>query len=55
MMLYRVPLLGLPTYRVGVFLTEVAAAATLVSMIAYLRAAWLRASAIRMWTGMSNS
>ena len=41
MMLYRVPLLGmLPTYRLGVALTEIAAAATLVSMVAYLRAAW---------------
>jgi CDP-diacylglycerol---glycerol-3-phosphate 3-phosphatidyltransferase len=40
MMLYRAPLLGLPIYRVGVVLTELAAAATLVSMVAYLRAAW---------------
>src|ERR1700752_1575806 len=40
MMLYRIPLFGLPTYRLGVWLTEIAAAATLVSMIAYLRAAW---------------
>jgi CDP-diacylglycerol--glycerol-3-phosphate 3-phosphatidyltransferase len=40
MMLYRAPLLGLPIYGVGVVLTELAAAATLVSMIAYLRAAW---------------
>ncbi|HEV2228403.1 MAG TPA: CDP-diacylglycerol--glycerol-3-phosphate 3-phosphatidyltransferase [Steroidobacteraceae bacterium] len=40
LMLYRWPLLGLPTYRPGVVLTEVAAAATLVSMVAYLRAAW---------------
>jgi len=40
MMLYRLPLLGLPIYRVGVVLTELAAAATLVSMVAYLRAAW---------------
>src|SRR6201997_3137760 len=40
MMLYRVPLLGLPTYRLGVWLTLIAAAATLVSMAAYLRAAW---------------
>ena len=39
-MLYRMPLLGLPIYRIGVVLTEVAAAATLVSMVAYLRAAW---------------
>ena len=40
MMLFRWPLLGLPTYRLGVILTEIAAAATLVSMGAYLRAAW---------------
>jgi CDP-diacylglycerol---glycerol-3-phosphate 3-phosphatidyltransferase len=40
MMLYRMPLIGIPIYRVGVVLTELAAAATLVSMVAYLRAAW---------------
>jgi CDP-diacylglycerol--glycerol-3-phosphate 3-phosphatidyltransferase/cardiolipin synthase len=40
MMLYRWPLFGMPTYRVGVVLTVVAAAATLVSMLVYLRAAW---------------
>ena len=40
LMLYRVPLLGLPTYQLGVGLTLIAAAATLVSMVAYLRAAW---------------
>ena len=40
MMLYRSRLLGMPTYRLGVGLTEIAAAATLVSMVAYLRAAW---------------
>ena len=40
MMLYRIPILGLPIYNVGVVLTELAAAATLVSMVAYLRAAW---------------
>ena len=40
MMLYRVPLFGLPTYQIGVWLTEIAAAATLMSMVAYLRAAW---------------
>ena len=39
-MLFRVPLLGLPIYNIGVVLTEIAAAATLVSMVAYLRAAW---------------
>jgi len=40
MMLYRMPILSLPIYRIGVALTELAAAATLVSMVAYLRAAW---------------
>jgi CDP-diacylglycerol--glycerol-3-phosphate 3-phosphatidyltransferase len=40
LMLYRRELLGLPTYRLGVALTELAAAATLYSMVAYLRAAW---------------
>jgi CDP-diacylglycerol--glycerol-3-phosphate 3-phosphatidyltransferase len=40
MMLYRVPLVGLETYTIGVVFTEVAAAATLVSMVMYLRAAW---------------
>jgi CDP-diacylglycerol--glycerol-3-phosphate 3-phosphatidyltransferase len=40
MMLYRWPLFGLPTYRIGVVLTVLAAAATLVSMVVYLRAAW---------------
>jgi CDP-diacylglycerol--glycerol-3-phosphate 3-phosphatidyltransferase/cardiolipin synthase len=40
LMLYRWNLFGLPTYKLGVVLTEIAAAATLVSMVAYLRAAW---------------
>jgi CDP-diacylglycerol--glycerol-3-phosphate 3-phosphatidyltransferase len=40
LMLYRQPFLGLPIYWLGVIATEVAAALTLVSMIAYLRAAW---------------
>ena len=40
LMLYHRPLLELPTYALGVALTEVAAAATLVSMVLYLRAAW---------------
>src|SRR5579872_5333497 len=40
MMLYRLPIFSVPIYRVGVILTELAAAATLVSMVAYLRAAW---------------
>src|SRR5437899_9512831 len=40
MMLYRIPLLGLPIYWLGVWMTMIAAAATLVSMVAYLRIAW---------------
>jgi CDP-diacylglycerol--glycerol-3-phosphate 3-phosphatidyltransferase len=40
MMLFRWDLLGLPIYRLGVGLTVVAAVATLISMVAYLRAAW---------------
>jgi len=40
LMLYRWDLWGLPTYKLGVGLTVLAAALTLVSMIAYLRAAW---------------
>jgi CDP-diacylglycerol--glycerol-3-phosphate 3-phosphatidyltransferase len=40
MMLFRWQLLGLPIYRLGVVMTELAAAATLISMVAYLRAAW---------------
>ena len=40
LMLYREPLLGLPIYRMGLWLTVVAAVATLLSMAAYLRAAW---------------
>jgi CDP-diacylglycerol---glycerol-3-phosphate 3-phosphatidyltransferase len=40
MMLFRWDLFGIPTYRLGVVLTVVAAVATLVSMIAYLRIAW---------------
>ena len=40
MMLYRIPILAIPIYSVGVALTEIAAAATLISMVAYLRAAW---------------
>ena len=39
-MLFRQDLAGLPVYKIGVVLTELAAAATLVSMVAYLRAAW---------------
>jgi CDP-diacylglycerol--glycerol-3-phosphate 3-phosphatidyltransferase len=40
MMLFRWDLLGLPIYTLGVVMTELAAAATLISMGAYLRAAW---------------
>jgi CDP-diacylglycerol--glycerol-3-phosphate 3-phosphatidyltransferase len=40
MMLYRWPLLGMPTFEVGTVMTVVAAALTLWSMIVYLRAAW---------------
>lgn len=40
LMLYREPLAGLPVYTLGVVMTELAAAATLLSMVAYLRAAW---------------
>jgi len=40
LMLFRLPIATLPTYTIGVVLTELAAAATLVSMVAYLRAAW---------------
>jgi CDP-diacylglycerol--glycerol-3-phosphate 3-phosphatidyltransferase len=39
-MLYREPLFTLPTYRIGEWLTYIAAALTLWSMIDYLRAAW---------------
>jgi len=40
MMLYRWDLFGLPTFAIGAFLTVVAAALTLISMVSYLRAAW---------------
>jgi CDP-diacylglycerol--glycerol-3-phosphate 3-phosphatidyltransferase len=40
LLLYRHDLLGLPIYRLGLWLTVVAAALTLVSMVAYLRAAF---------------
>ena len=47
MLLYRQDLLGLPTYKLGLVLTAVAAVLTLWSMIQYLRVAWpeLRGSA----------
>jgi CDP-diacylglycerol--glycerol-3-phosphate 3-phosphatidyltransferase len=40
LMLYRWPLLGLPTFALGAVLTVAAAALTLISMFSYLRAAW---------------
>ncbi|HXS26309.1 MAG TPA: CDP-diacylglycerol--glycerol-3-phosphate 3-phosphatidyltransferase [Steroidobacteraceae bacterium] len=40
MMLYRHPLGPLPLYPIGVALTVLAAALTLISMVMYLRAAW---------------
>ncbi|MGH8149736.1 MAG: CDP-diacylglycerol--glycerol-3-phosphate 3-phosphatidyltransferase [Steroidobacteraceae bacterium] len=40
LMLYRHNVLAFPTYAVGLVLTVLAAALTLVSMMAYLRAAW---------------
>jgi CDP-diacylglycerol--glycerol-3-phosphate 3-phosphatidyltransferase len=40
MMFYRSDLLGLPIYKIGMGLTVLAAVLTLVSMVAYMRAAW---------------
>jgi CDP-diacylglycerol--glycerol-3-phosphate 3-phosphatidyltransferase len=40
MMLYRYDILGLPIYRIGLYLTVVAAVLTLWSMVAYIRSAW---------------
>jgi phosphatidylglycerophosphate synthase len=40
MMLYRWDILGIAIYRLGLYLTVLAAALTLWSMVAYLRAAW---------------
>jgi phosphatidylglycerophosphate synthase len=40
MMLYRWDLFKLPIYKMGVVLTVLAAALTLISMVSYLRAAW---------------
>lgn len=40
MMLYRHDLIGLPLYRIGVVLTVLAAALTLISMVSYLKVAW---------------
>ncbi|HEY3730297.1 MAG TPA: CDP-diacylglycerol--glycerol-3-phosphate 3-phosphatidyltransferase [Steroidobacteraceae bacterium] len=40
MLLFRDDLIGLPIYRIGIWLTAIAAALTLISMALYLRAAW---------------
>jgi CDP-diacylglycerol---glycerol-3-phosphate 3-phosphatidyltransferase len=45
MMLYRVDILGLPIYQMGLVLSILAAALTLWSMVSYLRAAWPALSA----------
>jgi CDP-diacylglycerol--glycerol-3-phosphate 3-phosphatidyltransferase len=45
MLIYRVDLLGLPIYRIGLVLTVLAAILTLWSMVTYLRAAWPALSA----------
>jgi CDP-diacylglycerol--glycerol-3-phosphate 3-phosphatidyltransferase len=47
MLLYRQNLFGIPTYKLGLVLTAVAAVLTLWSMVQYLRVAWpeLRGSA----------
>lgn len=45
MLLFREPLLGLPIYFIGEWLTVLAAALTLLSMGLYLRAAWPHLSA----------
>ena len=39
-MMYRLDLFGLPIYRMGVWLLVIAAALTLWSMVAYVKAAW---------------
>lgn len=40
LMLWREDILGLPVYRIGLYLTVAAAVLTLWSMISYLRSAW---------------
>jgi CDP-diacylglycerol--glycerol-3-phosphate 3-phosphatidyltransferase len=40
LMLFRYPLLGIDVYRIGLWLTVLAAVLTLWSMISYLRSAW---------------
>ena len=39
-LLYQQPLLGLPVFKIGEFLLYLAASLTLLSMLAYLKAAW---------------
>lgn len=39
-MLFKVPLMGLPIYKIGVYLLVLAAGLTIWSMIGYIRAAW---------------
>jgi CDP-diacylglycerol--glycerol-3-phosphate 3-phosphatidyltransferase/cardiolipin synthase len=45
MLLFRDDLLGMPVYQIGLWLTVIAAALTLISMALYLRAAWPHLSA----------
>jgi phosphatidylglycerophosphate synthase len=45
LLLIRQPLLGVPLYTLGVWLTMIAAALTLISMGVYLRSAWPHLSA----------
>jgi CDP-diacylglycerol---glycerol-3-phosphate 3-phosphatidyltransferase len=45
MLLFRADLFGLPIYRIGIWLTVIAAVLTLFSMALYLRAAWPHLSA----------
>jgi len=40
LLLFREDIFGIPTYKLGLFLTAVAAVLTLWSMIQYLRLAW---------------
>lgn len=39
-MLFKAPLMGLPIYKIGVYLLVLAAGLTIWSMIGYIRAAW---------------
>lgn len=45
LMLFRDPLLGIDVYRLGLWLTVLAAILTLASMVSYLRSAWPTLSA----------